>query len=126
MEEKRKLVQFSIILSLLNKGKPMINYEDFLRFLQLLKLRSIPKRQWFGGASWEMEKHIDHEVIKTIEVTIQNAKFVYLTCDELISMDNASWANVHSYIVQNWCHILLLLNVQHVVFGSKVDNLLQG
>jgi hypothetical protein len=71
----------------------------------------------------ETENHIDHEVKRTTEVTIQNAKFVSLTCDEVISMDHASWANVHGYIVQNWCHILLLLNVQHVVFGSKVNNL---
>jgi hypothetical protein len=32
-------------------------------------------------------------------------------------MDNASWASVHGYIVQDWCHIPLLLNVQHVAFG---------
>jgi hypothetical protein len=58
-----------------------------------------------------MEKHVDHEVRKTTEVIIQNAKFVPLTCDEVISMDNASWANVYGCIAQNWCCILLLLNV---------------
>jgi len=38
-------------------------------------------------------------------------------------MDNASWASVHGYIVQDWCHITLLLNLQHVGFGSGVNNL---
>jgi hypothetical protein len=38
-------------------------------------------------------------------------------------MDNASWASVHGYIVQDWCHIILLLNLQHVSLGSRVNNL---
>jgi hypothetical protein len=38
-------------------------------------------------------------------------------------MDNASWANVHGYIVQDWRCIPLLLNVKHVFFKSKVDSL---
>jgi hypothetical protein len=37
-------------------------------------------------------------------------------------MYNASRANVHGSIVQDWCRIPLLLNVQHVFFGSKVDS----
>jgi hypothetical protein len=46
-----------------------------------------------------MAEHIDHELRKAIKVVIQNAKFVSLTCDEAISMDNASWASVHGYIL---------------------------
>jgi len=38
-------------------------------------------------------------------------------------MDNASWASVHSYVVQDWCGIPLLLNVQQVFSRSRVDNL---
>jgi hypothetical protein len=70
-----------------------------------------------------MAKHIDHEVTKGIKVTIQNAKFVSLTCDEVASMDNASCESMHGYIMHDWCHIPLLLNVQHVVFGSNANSL---
>jgi hypothetical protein len=38
-------------------------------------------------------------------------------------MDNASWVNVHGYVVQNWCQIPLLLNVQQVFYGSGADSL---
>jgi hypothetical protein len=58
-----------------------------------------------------MVEHIDNEVKKAIKTTIQNAKFVSLTCNKVTSMDNASWTNVHGYIVQDWCHIFLLLSV---------------
>jgi len=33
MEDKWKFVQFAIIFSLLSKGKPMTNYEDFFAFV---------------------------------------------------------------------------------------------
>jgi hypothetical protein len=46
-----------------------------------------------------MAEDIDHEVRKAIKVVIQNAKFVSLTCDEVICMDNASWASVHGDIL---------------------------
>jgi hypothetical protein len=36
-------------------------------------------------------------------------------------MDNASWASVHGYIMQDWRHIPLLLNVQHVIYGSGAN-----
>jgi hypothetical protein len=36
-------------------------------------------------------------------------------------MDNANWASVHSYVVQDSCGIPLLLNVQQVFSRSKVE-----
>jgi hypothetical protein len=68
-----------------------------------------------------MAEHI--EVKNVTKSIIHNAKFVSLTCEEIISMDNASWASVHRYIVQDWCHIPLLLKVKHVFFGSKTNSL---
>jgi hypothetical protein len=70
-----------------------------------------------------MVEHIDNGVKKATKTIIQNVKFLSLTCDEIISMDNASWASVHGYIVQDWCHIPLLLNLKHVLSGSKTDSL---
>jgi hypothetical protein len=51
MEEKWKLVQFSIIFSLLSKGKPMIDYEDFLPFFFTIIETSIYHQKtlvWWG------------------------------------------------------------------------------
>jgi hypothetical protein len=70
-----------------------------------------------------MAEHIENGMKKATKTIIQNAKFVSLTSDEIISMDNASWASVHGYIVQDWCHIPLLLNVKHVLSGSKTNSL---
>jgi len=90
VEDKKKFVQFAFILSLLGKGKLMIDYEDFKPLFKFLKLRFIPKKHWIDGAHWEMAKHINNEMKKAIKTIIQNAKFVSLICDEVISMDNAN------------------------------------
>jgi hypothetical protein len=67
-----------------------------------------------------MVEHVNNEVKKAIKNDILNAKFVSLTCDEVISMDIASCASVHGYIVQDQCCIPLMLNVQHVFLGFGV------
>jgi hypothetical protein len=70
-----------------------------------------------------MVKHIENEVKKAIKIIIQNAKFISLTCDEVISMDNVSWVSVHGYIVQDWCYIPLSLSVKPVFFRSRANSL---
>jgi hypothetical protein len=61
-----------------------------------------------NGASWEITKYIQNEVIKPTKLVVKNSNFIFLTYDEVIAMDNASWTNVHGYIVQDWCQIPLL------------------
>jgi hypothetical protein len=77
----------------------MINYEDFKPLFEFLKLRSIPKKHWTNGVCWEMAKHMENGVKKATKFFIQNVKFISVTCDGVTSMDNASWVNVHGYIV---------------------------
>lgn len=52
-----------------------------------------------------MVEQIDNEMKKTIKIVIQNAKFVFLTCDEVTSMKNARWANVHHLI--HWTNLMV-------------------
>jgi hypothetical protein len=70
-----------------------------------------------------MVEHINHEMRKTAKVVVQNVNFISFTFDEVTSMDNASWASVHSYVVQDWSRIPLLLNVQQVFSRSQANSL---
>jgi hypothetical protein len=81
---------------------------------EFLKFRFLPKKHWSNGANLEITKYIQAEVLKVIKFVVQNSKFISLTYDEVIAMDNVSWANVHGYIVWDWCYIPLLLNVQQM------------
>ncbi len=63
------------------------------------------------------------QVLVATKVVIYGAKFVALTCDEVIILDNYSWSSVHGYYVQDWCCIPILLIVDHVVEGSNAQDL---
>jgi hypothetical protein len=67
MEDKQKLVQFAIVFNLLSKGKPMTNYEDFFCLFKFLRFQFVPKSHLFHMASWQMLKHVDHEVRKSFK-----------------------------------------------------------
>ncbi len=108
MEDKGKLVQLTIVFSLFSKGKSMTNYEGFQPSYEFLKFRSNPKKRWSNGAGWEIVEHIQNEVIKVTKLAVQNSNFIFLTCDEVVTMDKASWASVRGYIVQDWCWTPLL------------------
>ncbi len=89
----------------------MTNYE-VSAFVWVFEVLISPQKYWYNGASWEIAKYIPIKILKTTKLGIQNSKFISPTCDEIITMDNASWGNVHGYIVQDWCQIPVLLNVQ--------------
>ncbi len=59
----------------------------------------IPRNIGLMGASWEITKYIQKKVLKVVKLVIQNSNFIFLTYDEVTTMDNTSWANVHGYIV---------------------------
>ncbi len=90
VDDKWKFVQFATIFNLLNKGKPMINYEDFQPLYEFIKFRSNPTnlKHLSTGASWEITKYIQNEVLKATKLVVQNFDFIFLTYDEVITMDN--------------------------------------
>jgi hypothetical protein len=51
---------------------------------------------WLGN----YKKHTN-EILKATKHIIQKSNFIFLTRDEVITMDNTSWASVHGYIVQD-------------------------
>ncbi len=92
VKDKWKFVQFATIFKLLNKGKPMINYEDFQPLYEFLKFQSNPKnlKHLSNVASWEITKYIQNQVLKATKLAVQIFNFIFLTYDEVIAMDNAS------------------------------------
>lgn len=51
------------------------------------------------------------------------ANYVAFICDEVISIDNKSWIFIHTYVVQSWARIPLLISIKMVVNIVYVDNL---
>jgi len=50
------------------------------------------------------QHNTNHEMKKKLKkIVVQNDKFICFFYGEVISMDNASCASVHGYVVQDWC-----------------------
>jgi hypothetical protein len=63
-------------------------------------------------------------IIKLTRVVVQNAKYIVVSCDEVTTIDNQSWCNVHAYAIGGFKRRLLLLNLEKVFGGiSFVNNL---
>lgn len=54
---------------------------------------------------------------------MKKANYVAFICDEVISIDNKSWIFIHTYVVQSWARIPLLISIKMVVNIVDVDNL---
>jgi hypothetical protein len=70
-----------------------------------------------------MVECIHKQIIKRVKKTITSSKYLALSCDEVTMIDNQSWISIHSYVVQNWCHILLLISFEHVIKRGRANNL---
>jgi hypothetical protein len=49
---------------------------------------------------------------------------VALTCDEVSNVDIGSWISIHAYVMQKWMRLLMMISLQKVVDGTRVDNLI--
>jgi hypothetical protein len=77
----------------------MKKYENFQHLFEFLKLLDLSPKNIVLLRLSRNDKNT--EVRKATNVVIQNVKFVFNTCDKVMSMDYASWAITHGNIVQD-------------------------
>jgi hypothetical protein len=61
-------------------------------------------------------------VISGTTKAILLVKYIAMSCDEVISVDNQSWISLHSYVIQGWMQALILVTLRRVVDGSNATN----
>jgi hypothetical protein len=59
---------------------------------------------------------------KTKEV-VSTALYFFITCDEVTTLDNQSWINIHVYTIQDWVRVPMFLCLQCVTEGGDADNI---
>lgn len=114
-ERSRKRVQFATVFHVLQEGRPMLEYESLNRLLNFLRVPHMPKKHWSDDSGWQMAEIMHAQInLKMMEV-IKHAQFFAVTCDEVTSVDNASWIAIHIYTQQNWVREPMLLSLQPVL-----------
>lgn len=54
---------------------------------------------------------------------VKKATYMALACDEVTSIPNESWIFIHTYVMQDWVRILLLISNKEVVNNAHTKNL---
>jgi hypothetical protein len=57
---------------------------------EFLKVKNRPCKHWFDSIGWQIVKTMHQIIIKSIEVVVQNAKYIVVNCDEVTTIDNQS------------------------------------
>ncbi len=64
-------------------------------------------------------------VMQSMKIVVQKAKYIIISYDEVTTIDNQSWCNVHAYIVGGFNKVPLLLKFERVFNGDIVDDVTQ-
>jgi hypothetical protein len=83
-----------------------------------------PKNHWNDFIGWVMAECLHKKMIKHMK-EVAGSKYLALSCDEVTTIDNQSWISIHYYVVQDWCHLPILIFSQQVIEGGGLDNLIE-
>jgi hypothetical protein len=54
---------------------------------------------------------------------VTTTQYVFISYDEMSTLDNQSRLSIHYYVMENWVRIPILISFDHVLEGSGFDNL---
>ncbi len=78
---------------------------------------------WFDFSSWVMVEFMHAQMINKNLGIFSTFNYVALTCDELSIVDIGSWISIHAYVMQKWVRLPMMISLQKIVDGARVDNL---
>jgi hypothetical protein len=61
----------------------------------------LSKHHWNDTAEWVMAECTAKQGIKGVKKVIASSKYLALSYDEVITIDNQSWISIHSYVIQD-------------------------
>jgi hypothetical protein len=70
-----------------------------------------------------MAECMHKQIIKRVKNYITSSKYLALSSDEVTTINNQSWILIYSYVVQDWCRILVFISLELITNGRGVDNL---
>jgi hypothetical protein len=117
---KPKEVQMAIVFHLLSFGRPMLEYEHMRGLLEQLGCPKLPIKHWSNTSGWEMAESLYSVVQNRTKVVVSGTKYLSLSCDEVITVDNQSWISIHAYVLVDWERVPLLLSLERLTEASNV------
>ncbi len=67
------------------------------------------KHHWNDSTSWVMAECLHKQVLNKMQEIVASSRYFVFFYDEVTTIDNQSWISIPCYIVQNWCHLPVLI-----------------
>jgi hypothetical protein len=90
----------------------MTNFEGCKNLFDFLKVPNNLQKHWTNTIGWSMAKVMYKRLIWATCLTMQKAWFIFVSCDEMTTIDNKSWISIHVYVVERWKQLPILLVLQ--------------
>jgi hypothetical protein len=80
----------------------MIDFERLKELFRFSKVENCPYKHWSDSIDWIMVETMHNVVLRTTKIVMQKSPFIYVSCDEVTTINNQSWLSVHVYVIKEW------------------------
>jgi hypothetical protein len=98
----------------------MMEYQTLNELFPFLGVPRTPMPNWSDYVIWIIVEHMYKQLLLKAWTIIQASRFISITCNEIIMMDNTSWVSIHAYVVQNWNHVFILISLDHASCEEQI------
>lgn len=81
----------------------MLDFEVLKPLFCFLNVHMLLKHHSSDNVGWLMVECMHKKYNKKLKKIIVSFKYLALSCDEVITIDNQSWVSINCYVVQDWC-----------------------
>jgi hypothetical protein len=104
-------MQFITIFHLLKQSWIMTNFKGCKGPFNFRKMLNNLGKHWINIIGWSMVEAMHDFVLWFICLVGQKAQFIFVSCDEMTTVDNQSWILTHVYVVEGWKRLLSFLTM---------------
>ena len=101
----------------------MRDFSEYGNLLSFLRVPHYLMSHWSINVGWEMENYLVEVEKQNVQEKIKQSKFISLSLDEVISVDNTAWVYMHVYSVKDHGCQANLLCVHKMRANSTTKNL---
>ena len=118
-----KTIQLSIVFHILSNGRPMTNYPKMTKYLSFIQVPNFPSSHRSLSSGWEWGKYLAQVEKDDMKEKIENATFLSLSLDEVMTIDNTSWISMIIYMVNDHIKHSYLLGIHKMTKSSTTENI---
>jgi hypothetical protein len=95
----------------------MLEFEAMKPLLSFFNVPMNPKSHQSNFTGWVMVKCVHKKMIIKMKKVVEGLKYLVISYDEVITIDNQRWVSIHYYTVEDWCHFFILIFFKLVTEG---------